>query len=333
METTDSISAVVVVPGDARGRGQQHSDHGRLADHAYRAFAELSRRAMGGQCLSGRRCGLHCARRRDGGPVWRTAGIDGRIGAVRRCVLRHCPCQHTNCAAGGTGLARPWRSDRGAQHSGCGRHQCRARAQGSSDRRLDRVPDAWLQHRAAARRRAHSRHRLARDLLAQRRAHVNRHRRSGLRRLGDRACCRHAKPARGLDRLCFAGHVDGVAGLRAACTAACGGGTAPRCRPVRTRGDRVLPAADRGVACRGAAGRPELLRAARVRHGRGHRLAVDVQHHEPAALLQSLCAEPGRTRPHRAAGGRLAPAAERGAACARLSQLPPWQHGSGCAPP
>ena len=54
----------------------------------------------------------------------------------------------------------------------------------------------------------------------------------------------YAKSARGLDRLCFAGHVDGVAGLRAACIAACGGGTAPRCRPVRTGGDRVRPAAD-----------------------------------------------------------------------------------------
>ena len=105
---------------------------------------------------------------------------------VASCIIA--ACRHTNRAAGGTGLAGPWRGDRGAQHSGCGRHQRGAGAQGSSDRRLDRVPDAWLQHRAAARRRAHSRHRLARDLLAQRPAHVNRHRRSGLRRLGDRAC-------------------------------------------------------------------------------------------------------------------------------------------------
>src|SRR5215471_21644548 len=37
-----------------------------------------------------------------------------------------------------------------------------------SDWRLDRVPDAGLQHRAAARRRAHPRHKLARNLLAQR---------------------------------------------------------------------------------------------------------------------------------------------------------------------
>ena len=98
-----------------------------------------------------------------------TAGIDGRIGAVRRRVLHHCRCRHTNRAAGRAGLAGPRGSARGAQHSGCGRHQRGAGAQGSSDRRLDRVPDARLQHRAAARRRAHPRHRLARDLLAQRR--------------------------------------------------------------------------------------------------------------------------------------------------------------------
>ena len=62
----------------------------------------------------------------------------------------------------------------------------RSGAQGSGDRRLGRVPDAWLQHWAAARRRAYSRHRLAPDLLAQRPAHVDRHCWSSLRRLGDR---------------------------------------------------------------------------------------------------------------------------------------------------
>ena len=80
---------------------------------------------------------------------------------------------------------------------------------------------------ARCRRRAHSRHRLARDLLAQRPAHVHRRCRSGRRGLGGRACLRYAKPARGLDRLCFAGHVDGVAGLRAACIAPCGAAPLP----------------------------------------------------------------------------------------------------------
>ena len=87
-------------------------------------------------------------------------------------ILHHCRRRHASRAAGRTGLARPRGSVRGAQHAGCGRHQRGAGAQGSSDRRLDRVPDARLQHRAAARRRAHARHRLACDLLAQRPADV-----------------------------------------------------------------------------------------------------------------------------------------------------------------
>jgi hypothetical protein len=67
------VGPVVVVSGDAGVRRQWHSDHGRLADHADRALPQLSRRAMGGQCLSGRLRGLHCARRPRGGSVWRTA--------------------------------------------------------------------------------------------------------------------------------------------------------------------------------------------------------------------------------------------------------------------
>src|SRR6516165_8457194 len=42
---------------------------------------------MGGQCLSGRLRGLHRARRPGGGPVRRSAGIAGWIGAVRAGVL------------------------------------------------------------------------------------------------------------------------------------------------------------------------------------------------------------------------------------------------------
>ncbi len=68
-------------------------------------------------------------------------------------------------------------------------------------------------------------------------------------------------------------------------------------------------------------------------HGRGHRLAVDVQHHEPAALLQPLCAEPGRTRSHGAGGGRLAAAAERRAARARTVSFRRGGTQSGCATP
>ena len=253
---------MVVVSGDARGRRQQHRDHGRLAEHADRAFPQLSRCGMGDQCLSGRLRGLHCARRPGGGSIWRAAGIDCRLGPVRRRVLHHRHRWHASCAAGRTGLAGPRGSVRGAQHSGCDRHRRGAGAPGSSDRRLDRVSDAWLQHRAAARRRAHSRRGLACDLLARRPAHVDRHCRSGLRRRGHRPCLRYPKSARGLDRLCFACHVDDIASLWAARIAACGVGTAPRYRPARAGGDRVLPAAHRGVACRGAAGRPELLRAA-----------------------------------------------------------------------
>ena len=74
--------------------------------------------------------------------------------------------------------------------------------------------------------------------------------------------------------------------------AARGSRTAPSCRRVHPGGGRVRPAAVRGSTCRGAAGRLELLHAARIRDGRGHRFAVDVQHHEPAALLQPLCTEP-----------------------------------------
>jgi hypothetical protein len=54
----------------------------------------------------------------------------------------------------------------------------------------DRVPDARLQHRAAARRRAHPPDGLARDLLAQRPAHVGCRRRHGVCRLGDCSCRR-----------------------------------------------------------------------------------------------------------------------------------------------
>src|SRR5262249_27710932 len=107
------------------------------------------------------------------------------------------------------------------------------------------------------------------------------------------------------------------AALMLTAMAACEGGTASRYRPVRTGGGGVLPAADRGVARQGAARRPDVLRAAQLCHGSGHRLAVDVQHPEPAALLQPLCAEPGRAWPHGAGGRRRPPAAERGAACAR----------------
>ena len=182
---------------------------------------------------------------------------------------------------------------------------------------MDRLFDAWLQHRAAARRRAHSLHGLACDLLVQRRAHAHGHCRSGAHKLGRGTCLRDPKSPRGLDRLCFAGHVDGVAGFCAACIAACKDGTASRYWPVRTGGGGVLAAADRGVARQGAARRPELLRAAQLRHGRRHRLAVDVQHLGPAALLQPLCAEPGRTGPFGAGGRRLPAAAERGPACTR----------------
>ena len=51
-----------------------------------------------------------------------------------------------------------------------------------------------------------------------------------------------------------------------------------------------------------------------IRDGRGHRFAVDVQHHEPAALLQPLRTEPERTRSHCARGRRLAAAVKCGAA-------------------
>src|SRR5207245_6376271 len=122
---------------------------------------------------------------------------------------------------------------------------------------------------------------------------------------------------RGLVLRCFSYDVDGVAGFWAACIAACEGGTASRYWPVRTGGGGVLPAAVRGVARQGAARRPDLLRAAQLCHGSGHRLAVDVQHPESAALLQPLCAEPGRTGPSGAGGRRRAAAAERGTACAR----------------
>ncbi len=179
---------MVVVSGDAGGRRQQHGHHGGPADHAERAFAEPGRLAMGGQCLSGRLRGLHRARRPGGGPVWRTAGIAGWIGAVRAGVLHHCHSGHGDRTACWTQPPGPRGSFRGAQHAGCRRYQRGARTQGSSDRRLDRVPDARLQHRAAARRRAHPRHKLARHLLAQRPAYVGRLCRSGVCSLGDRAC-------------------------------------------------------------------------------------------------------------------------------------------------
>src|SRR5947209_4106168 len=58
--------------------GTAHIDN----DHADRAFPQLSWRAMGSQCLSGRLRGLHRARRPGGGPVWRAAGIDGPAGVA-----------------------------------------------------------------------------------------------------------------------------------------------------------------------------------------------------------------------------------------------------------
>jgi len=138
--------------------------------------------------------------------------------------------QHSRRSCG----RRVWRcsrsargSVRSAQHPGCSRHQRAAGAQNNSDRRLDRISDAWLQHRAAARRRAHARHGVACDLLARRSAHVDRDCGPRLRRPANRWCARYAKPARRLDRFCFAGHVDGVAGLRLACIAACEDGTLP----------------------------------------------------------------------------------------------------------
>src|SRR5215471_12890112 len=69
---------------------------------------------MGGQCLSGRLRDLHCARWPGGGLVWRAAGIDGRISAIRRSIVHNCHCRCTSHATGRTDLARPCRSIRGA---------------------------------------------------------------------------------------------------------------------------------------------------------------------------------------------------------------------------
>ena len=55
---------------------------------------------------------------------------------------------------------------------------------------------AWLQHGAAARRRAHAHHRLARDFLARRPTHVDRHCRCGVRDFADRPCPGQAESAR-----------------------------------------------------------------------------------------------------------------------------------------
>jgi hypothetical protein len=77
-----------------------------------------------------------------------------------------------------------------------GRHQRGAGAQGAG-RRLGRLSDARLRHRAAGRRCAHALSGGARDLLAQRPAPVSCRCPSGVRRLGDRACRRKATPARG----------------------------------------------------------------------------------------------------------------------------------------
>src|SRR5262249_9300377 len=140
--------------------------------------------------------------------------------------------------------------------------------------------------------RPHAPQRLACDLLAQCPTHADRDYWSGFCRLGDRRSPRHTKSAHGLDWLCFAGHLDGVAGLRPACIAARSGGTAPRYWPVRARGDRIFAAAYRGIACQGAARGPELLRSSQICHCPGDTPALEVQHHEPTPLLQPLCAEP-----------------------------------------
>src|SRR5829696_1659473 len=58
------------------------------------------------------------------------------------------------------------------------------------------LPNAWLQHGAAARRRAHAHHRLARDFLARRPTHVDRHCRCGVRDFADRPCPGRAESAR-----------------------------------------------------------------------------------------------------------------------------------------
>ncbi len=124
------VGPVVVVSGDARGRRQQHGDHGGPAEHAQRAFARLGRRGMGGQRLSGGVRGVHRARRPGGGPVRRTAGIDGRPGAVRRRILHHRRRRRAARAAGRPRLAGPRGSVRGAEHPGCDRYRRAAASAG-----------------------------------------------------------------------------------------------------------------------------------------------------------------------------------------------------------
>ena len=107
------------------------------------------------------------------------------------------------------------------------------------------IPHARLQHRPAARRRAHALRRLACHLLAQRPTHGIGHCRPGLRRIGDRtsSCC--AQQTHRLAGLRPAGRDDGIPGVRAPCRAACGSGIAGFCRPVRAGSRRGVDAAAR----------------------------------------------------------------------------------------
>ena len=110
---------------------------------------------MGGQCLPADGSGIYHPGRRRGGPLRCAILLDCRNRAICFCVTGDSDCPRWMGRYRRACITRPWGGIRRSRHTGGGDRSIARTTAGGSDRYVDRLSDAWLQHWTADRGRNH----------------------------------------------------------------------------------------------------------------------------------------------------------------------------------